>query len=144
MPTIRRAMSNQAGSSAGASRLTTTAAHSEIRMGVRAPRRSDNRPANGESPDSIAAEARKVAPMISAVTPRWLSRSGARTSTTPKAMPASMVSHMPVPTCRSCTAGHAARRPCGAEPSGLGTMKATAIRAAPATAAAAKAGPVPT
>src|ERR1022692_4721828 len=77
--------------------------------------------ASGESPDSIAAEARKVAPMISAVAPRWLSRSGASTSTAPNAMPASIVSHRPVATCRSCTAGQAARRPCGTGPGGTGS-----------------------
>ena len=92
----------------------------------------------------MAAAARKVPPMTVAVAPSWLSRSGASTSTTPKASPASRVSHRPTLTLRSRSAGQAARSPCGSARCGRGTKNATTIRAAPATAAPAKAGPVPT
>src|SRR5258708_1207800 len=61
MPTISRAMSRGAGSATGASKLSTTAAASDSRTGTSSPRRSDSRPARGDSPDSIAADARKVA-----------------------------------------------------------------------------------
>ena len=46
----------------------------------------------------MAAATRKVTPITTEVAPSWLSRNGASTSRTPNAMPASMVSHMPVPT----------------------------------------------
>ena len=74
----------------------------------------------------------------------WASRSGASTSTTPKARPASMVSHRPARAWRSASAGSAARSPCGSGACGGGTTNATTIRITPATAAAANAGPVPT
>jgi hypothetical protein len=72
------------------------------------------------------------------------SRSGARTSITPKAMPASAISHMPMTTCWSRSAGSAARSGCGASGRGDGITNATPIRAAPAMEAAENAGPVPT
>ena len=56
------------------------------------------------------------------------SRSGARTSITPKAMPARAISHMPITTWRSRSAGSAARRRCGASGRGAGTVNAIAIR----------------
>ena len=52
------------------------------------------------------------------------SRSGASTSMTPKAMPARAISHMPITTWRSRSAGSAARRRCGASGRGAGTVNA--------------------
>ncbi len=144
MPTISRAMSSGAGSATGASRLSTTAAASDSRTGTSSPRRSDSRPASGDSPASIAADARKVAPMSRALAPSRLSRSGASTSSTPNAIPATVVSHMPSLTGASRSAGQAARSPCGAAPAGAGTTKAVTMSMAPPTAAAENAGPVPT
>ncbi len=69
MPTISSATSADADGSSGTSRLTATATARAIRMGSRAPRRSDSRPATGDRHDSIAAAARKVPPMIVAVAP---------------------------------------------------------------------------
>ncbi len=85
-----------------------------------------------------------MAPISSVPAPSAASRSGASTSTTPNASPASRVSHRP-PAARGLPrAGSAARRPCGSGGAGLGTKNAVPIRMTPATAAAANAGPVPT
>ena len=63
---------------------------------------------------------------------------------TPKAMPARAISHMPITTWRSRSAGSAARRRCGASGRGAGTVNAIAIRRPAATEAAENAGPGPT
>ena len=95
---IRKTISRGAGRSTGASRLTTTPMMSDSRTGTIAPRRSARRPASGDRPDSVAAAARNVIPIASAVAPSRDSRSGTSTSTTPNARPATRVSHMPVAT----------------------------------------------
>ncbi len=82
--------------------------------------------------------------MTALPTCRWDSRSGASTSTTPKASPASMVSQRPILTRPSRNAGRTSRRLCGSGGCGGGTRNATPMRITPATAAAEKAGPVPT
>jgi hypothetical protein len=63
---------------------------------------------------------------------------------TPKARPASAISHMPMATFWSRNAGSAARSDCGASGRGDGITNATPIRTAPAMEAAENAGPVPT
>ena len=77
--------------------------------------------ASGASPASMAAAARKVAPMTTAEAPSEFSRSGTSTSTTPSPSPASMVSHMPVLTWLSRRVGHAALSLWGADLRGPGT-----------------------
>ncbi len=89
----------------------------------------------------MPASARKVAPMIAR--PPAGSPQRREHIRTPKPSPASMVSHIPVPTWRSRIAGHASRNRCGSARSGRGTMNATATSPAPSTAAPLKAGPVP-
>ncbi len=144
MPAISTGTSTQADARVGASRLMATAPTSEHLIGTRAPRRSAARPATGDRAVSTPAEARNVAAMTRAVTPRCAIRSGASTSSTPNARPASMVSHRPAASRRSRTAVKAARSPCGTDSRGAGTANATAISTPPATAALANAGPVPT
>jgi len=91
----------------------TTTAHtvpsaSETASGRAAPRRSERRPAIGESPDSTSAAHRNVAAITVPDTPSRDSRSGASTSTMPKAIPASAISQLPMTTCRPRSAGSAA------------------------------------
>ena len=143
MPRISAGMSTRADASVGASRLTATAPTSEQPIGTMAPRRSAARPATGDSTASNAAEARNVPAMTRAVTPRVASRSGASTSRTPNATPASIVSQSPKLSRRSRAARNASRRPCATASRGAGTPRATAISTPPATAALANAGPVP-
>ena len=144
MPTISTGTSTHADARVGASKLTATAPVSEHLIGTMAPRRSAARPATGDKAASNPAEARNVPAMTRAVTPRCAIRSGASTSSTPNARPASMVSHSPTPSRRSRTAVKASRSPCGTASRGAGTANAAAIRTPAATAALANAGPVPT
>jgi hypothetical protein len=137
-------MSSGCAEMAGIRRLTTVPTASEIMSGLDVPNRSDMRPASGDSADSIRAAHRNVAAMSVPDAPSRASRSGASTSSTPKAMPASAISHMPMASWRSRNAGSAARSDCGASGRGDGIAYAAAIRAAPATEAAENAGPVPT
>ena len=143
MPTISTGMSTHAEPSVGASRLIATAPVSENLIGTMAPRRSAARPAIGDSAASTPAEARNVPAMTRAVTPRFAIRSGASTSSTPNARPASIVSHSPVPSRRSPSAVNASRSPCGTASRGAGTANATAISTPATTAALANAGLVP-
>ncbi len=119
-------------------------AASAAMAGRSSPNRSQNRPVTGDSADSSTAPNKNVAAITVPLAPRRLSRSGASTSTAPKAMPASAMSHMPMATRRSRSAGHAARSPCGSAGPGDGTAHDASISAAPATEAAENAGPVPT
>ena len=144
MPRISAGMSAHADASVGASRLIATAPVSEHLIGTMGPSRSAARPATGDSAASTPAAARNVPAMIRAVTPRFASRSGASTSSTPNARPASIVSHSPMPSRRSPIAVNASRSPCGTASRGAGTANAAAISSPPATAALANAGPVPT
>ena len=82
--------------------------------------------------------------MTSASAPRWLSRKGARTSTTPRASPATNVNHSPTAMAGSEIAGSALRRVWCVAATGLGTKTLATMSVPPATVAAAKAGPVPT
>jgi len=143
MPTISTGMSTHADASVGASRLIATAPVSEYLTGTMAPRRSAARPATGDNAASSPADARNVPAMTSPVTPRFAIRSGASTSSTPNARPASIVSHSPMPSRRSAIAVKASRSPWGTASRGAGTANATAISSPPATAALANAGPVP-
>jgi hypothetical protein len=144
IPMISSAISAPAGATTGASRLNTTPAASEMRSGRYGPRRSDSLPVSGENPASKAADARNVPLITRALAPSWLSRSGASTSITPNARPATAVSHRPTATCRSLTAAKAAARPCGSEfCCGAAIVKFTTMSPAPNTAAAENAGPVP-
>jgi hypothetical protein len=144
MPTMRTGMSNCADPRVGASTLTAVAAVREIVTGTIVPRRSACLPATRDSTASIADAARNVPAMSSAEAPSWARRSGARTFNTPNAIPASNVNHRPVLTRRSFDARSASRNPCGSDSRGVGTRKATPMSAAPATAAMANTGPVPT
>lgn len=137
-------MSKRFDPSVGASRLTAMAATSEMVTGTMVPRRSACLPASGESEPSIADEARNVPAMSRALAPRSARRSGTSTSSTPNAIPASMVSHRPVPTRRSLTAARAFRSPWGIGLCGARTRKATTMSTAPATAAVENTGQVPT
>jgi len=89
-------MSNGSVGAAGIRRLTAVATASETMRGLDVPNRSDMRPASGDSPDSIRAAHRNVAAITVPDAPRWASRRGASTSITPKARPASAISHMPM------------------------------------------------
>ena len=143
MPTISTGMSTHADASVGASKLIATAAVSEHLIGTMAPRRSAARPATGDSAASTPADARNVPAMTRALTPRFAIRSGASTSSTPNARPASIVSHSPVLSRRSPRAVNASRSPCGTASRGAGTANAAAISTPAATAALANAGMVP-
>ncbi len=143
MPRMSAGMSRRADASVGASRLIATAPASEQTIGTMTPRRSAVRPATGDSIASNAPEPRNVPAMSRAVTPRLASRSGASTSSTPKARPASIVSHSPKASRRSPTARNASRSPCGTASRGACTPSATTISTPPATAALANVGPVP-
>ena len=109
------------------------------------PKRSLNLPASGDTQDSITAPPRKMAAITVLLAPSRDSRSGASTSTTPKAMPASAISHMPLAS-RGSRSARRTSRGAGdpADSTGGGTANAAAISAAPATEAAENAGPVPT
>ena len=137
-------MSKRSDPSVGASRLTAMPTNSEIVIGTMVPWRSACLPASGESEPSIADDARNVPAMSRALAPRSARRSGTRTSSTPKAIPASIVSHRPVLTRRSLTAFSASRSPWGFGLCGAGTRKATPMSTVPATAAVVNTGPVPT
>jgi hypothetical protein len=143
MPAISTGMSTHAGATVGASTLIATAPVSDKLIGTMGPRRSAARPATGESTASTPADARNVPAMIRAVTPRSAIRSGASTSSTPNARPASMVSQSPKLSWRSRAAVKAFRSPWATASRGAGTANATAISAPPATAALENAGPVP-
>jgi hypothetical protein len=143
MPTISAGTSTRADASVGASKLIATAPASEQPIGRMAPRRSATRPATGDRTASSPAETRNVPAMTRAVTPSRDIRSGASTSSTPNARPASIVSHSPKPIRRSRAARNASRSPCGTAARGAGTPNATAISTPPATAALVNAGPVP-
>jgi len=143
IPTISTGMSTHGDASVGASKLIATAPVSENLIGTMVPRRSAARPATGDSAASSAAEARNVPAMTRAPTPRFAIRSGASTSTTPNARPASIVSHRPKLSRRSPIAVNASRNPCGTGSRGAGTANAAAISTPPATAALANASPVP-
>ena len=144
MPTISTGTRTHAEASVGASRLIATAPASEHLIGTMAPRRSAARPAIGDRAASTAADARNVPAMTRAATPRFAIRSGASTSSTPNARPASIVSHSPTISRRSTSAVNASRSPCGTASRGAGTANAAAISTPAATAALANAGPVPT
>src|SRR6202035_5004028 len=141
-------MRTQISHGAEVSRGITTAhaapAASETASGRAAPARSDNRPASGDSPDSTSAAHRNVTPITVPDTPSLDSRSGASTSSMPKAIPASAMSQQPMTTSGSRSAGSAARSGCGAWGRGEGTVNATTIRNTSATEAAENAAPVPT
>jgi len=117
---------------------------SETMSGRAAPSLSNSLPASGESPDSTRAEHRNVTAITRPDAPRRDSRSGASTSIMPNAIPASAISQLPSTTSPSRRAGSAARSGCGASGRGEGTVNATAMSSASATAAAENAGPVPT
>jgi hypothetical protein len=89
-------MSSGCAEMAGIRRLTAVPTASEIVRGLDVPNRSDIRPASGDSADSIRAAHKNVAAMTVPDAPSPASRSGASTSRTPKAMPASAISHMPM------------------------------------------------
>jgi hypothetical protein len=78
--------------------LTPIPAVSETMSGRDMPNRSDTRPATGDSTDSMRAAHKNVAAITVPDAPSRESRSGARTSITPKAMPASAINHMPMAT----------------------------------------------
>jgi hypothetical protein len=137
-------MSKRSDPSVGTSRLTAMPTTSEIVIGMMVPWRSACLPASGESEPSIADDARNVPAMSRAVAPSSARRSGTRTSRTPKAIPASIVSHKPVLTRRSLTAFSASRNPCRIDSCGAGTRKVMAMSTVPATAAVVNTGPVPT
>ena len=144
IPTISTNTSNRTIPSMGAMTLTAAAAVSEIVIGATGLRRSASRPANGESPPSMAEAARNVPAIRMAEAPRRASRSGASTSNTPNAIPASMVSHRPARTCRFLSAGHISCSPCRDDSGAPLIRTAMPMRRAPATAAATNVGPVPT
>ena len=144
MPRISAGMSVHPDASVGASRLIATAPVSDQVSGTTGPRRSAARPATGDRAASTPAAARNVPAMIRAVIPRLASRSGASTSSTPNARPASIVSHNPMLIRRSPRVTNASRSPCGTAWCGAGRVNAITIRTPPATAALANAGPVPT
>ena len=144
VPAIRTAISHASVVVNGITMLHTMPAASAIVSGLAGPNRSDSRPATGDSADSASAAHRNVAAMTVPDEPSRESRSGARTSMTPKAMPARAISHMPVTTWRSRSAGSAALSGCGASGRGAGTVNAIAIRRPAATEAAENAGPAPT
>jgi hypothetical protein len=144
VPAIRTAISHGAVDVSGITMLHAMPAVSAMVSGLAGPNRSDIQPASGDSADSASAAHRNVAAMTVPVTPSRESRSGARTSMTPKAMPARAISHMPITTWRSRSAGSAARRRCGASGGGAGTVNAIAMRRPAATEAAENAGPGPT
>jgi hypothetical protein len=143
VPTISTAQSHATVPGSGTTTPKRTPTASATMTGRSAPNLSDSRPAIGDSPDSSTAPHRNVAAITVPLAPSRLRRSGASTLTTPKAMPASAISHIPVTSRLSRSAGPAARRPCGSGGRGAGTANAAAIRATPATEAAENAGPVP-
>ncbi len=124
--------------------LTATAITRDTRTGASEPRRSESRPMRGDSAASRAAAPRKAALITTAEAPSALRRNGTRTSTTPKAIPARAVSHIPAAIPGSTRAGRAWRRLCGSPGAGFGIVMLMTRRKTPATPAAAKAGPVPT
>src|SRR5580692_4063909 len=130
--------------SRGITTAQTAPAASETASGRAAPARSDSRPASGDSPDSTSAPHRNVTAITVPDTPSLDSRSGASTSSMPKAIPASAMSQQPMKTSRSRSAGSAARSGCGAWGRGEGTVNATTISSTSATEAAENAAPVPT
>jgi hypothetical protein len=120
-----------------ATRLTAT--------GRAAPKRSDRRPASGDTADSSAEAHKKVAAMTALEAPSRANRSGASTLMTPKAIPASIISPMPATSRWSRSAAGIARRPSASELGGAtGSTDEAAISTALRTAAAENAGPVPT
>ena len=144
VPAIRTAISHGSVVVSGITMLHAMPAMSATVSGLAGPNRSDSRPATGDSADSASAAHRNVAAMTVPDEPSCDSRSGVRTSMTPKAMPARAISHMPITTWRSRSAGNAARKRCGASGLGAGTVNESAIRSPAATDAAENAGPGPT
>ena len=98
MPAIRIAISKGSRGVTGMRTLTTIPTVSETISGRDMPNRSDRRPATGDSTDSMRAAHKNVAAITVPDAPSRDSRSGVRTSSTPKAIPASAISHMPMAT----------------------------------------------
>jgi len=98
VPAIRIAISQGSRGVTGMRTLTAIPVVSETMSGRDMPNRSDRRPATGDSTDSMRAPHKNVAAITVPDAPSRESRSGARTSIKPKAMPASAISHMPMAT----------------------------------------------